>query len=140
MVAPTNVRFPEAVDRGLTAYARQTGAKKSTVVVSAVGEWLRMQSHPGVVFVTAVGGERRAALPAGPQVWTVAEAWLQHRKDERTPAVVAEATGLTAVDVENALAYWADFREEIDELIGRHHASQDEALAAWERRRTLDAR
>ncbi|MGH3223523.1 MAG: hypothetical protein ACRDPY_33365 [Streptosporangiaceae bacterium] len=139
MVAPTNVRFPEAVDKGLADYAHQAGAKKSTVVVSAVREWLRMQSHPGVVFVAAVGGERRAALSVGPQVWTVAEAWLQHDKDERAPAVVAAALGLTAVDVENALAYWADYQDEIDDLISRHRASQDEALAAWERRRALDA-
>lgn len=139
MVAPTNVRFPEAVDKRLADYARQAGAKKSTVVVSAVREWLRMQAHPGVVFVATVSGERRAALSAGPQVWTVAEAWLQHDKDQRTAAVVAEALGLTAVDVENALAYWADYQDEIDDLISRHRASQDEALAAWERRRTLDA-
>jgi hypothetical protein len=138
MVAPTNVRFPEAVDNGLADYARETGAKKSTVVVNAVREWLRMQAHPGVVFVAATGGARRAALSAGPQVWTVAEAWLQHDKDDRTAAVVAEALGLTAADVENALSYWADFPDEIDDLIRRHHASQDEALAAWERRRALD--
>jgi hypothetical protein len=139
MVSPTNVRFPAAVDKRLADYARRTGAKKSTVVVGAVEEWLRMQAHPGIVFVTAEGGERRAALAVGPQVWTVAEAWLQHEKDERTAAVVADAIGLTTADVENALAYWADYRDEIDELIARHHASQDDALAAWERRRTLDA-
>jgi len=98
-----------------------------------------MQAHPGIVFVTAEGGERRAALAVGPQVWTVAEAWLQHDKDKRTAAVVADAIGLTTTDVENALAYWADYRDEIDDLIARHHASQDDALAAWERRRTLDA-
>jgi hypothetical protein len=138
MVAPTNVRFPESVDQGLADYARRSGAKKSTVVVSAVREWLRMQAHPGVVFVATVTAERRAALSVGPQVWTVAEAWLQHDKSERTAAVVAEALGLTPVDVENALAYWADFPDEIDDLISRHRASQDEALAAWERRRALD--
>lgn len=139
MVAPTNVRFPEAVDERLTDYARQAGAKKSTVVVSAVREWLRMQAHPGVIFVAAITGERRAALSAGPQVWMVAEAWLQHDKDDRTTAVVADALGLSAVDVETALAYWADYQDEIDDLISRHHASQDDALAAWERRRALDA-
>lgn len=138
MVAPTNVRFPEAVDEGLADYARRTGAKKSTVVVSAVREWLRMQAHPGIVFVATVTGERRAALSAGPQVWTVAEAWLQHDKDERAVAVVADALGLTSLDVETALAYWADYHDEIDDLISRHRASQDEALAAWERRRKLD--
>lgn len=120
-------------------YARQAGAKKSTVVVSAVREWLKMQAHPGVVFVAAITGERRAVLSAGPQVWMVAEAWLQHDKDGRTVEVVADALGLSAVDVETALAYWADYQDEIDDLISRHHASQDEALAAWERRRALDA-
>jgi hypothetical protein len=139
MVAPTNVRFPEAVDEGLGDYARRAGAKKSTVVVQAVREWLRMQAHPGVLFVTTTTGERRAALSAGPQVWTVAEAWLQHEKDDRTPAVLADAVGLTAVDVEVALDYWAEYRDEIDGLIKRHHASQDEAMANWERRRELDA-
>jgi hypothetical protein len=139
MTSPTNVRFPDAVDKGLADYARKAGAKKSSVVVGAVREWLRMQVHPGIVFVTTAGGERRAALAVGPQVWTVAEAWLQHDKEERTAAVVADAIGLTAADVENALAYWADYRGEIDDLISRNQASQDEALAAWERRRTLDA-
>jgi hypothetical protein len=139
MASPTNVRFPEAVDKGLADYARQAGAKKSTVVATAVREWLRMQAHPGVVFVATITGERRAALAVGPQVWTVAEAWLQHDKDQRTVAGVAEALGLTIADVESALGYWADYPDEIDELISRHHASQDEALAAWERRQALDA-
>jgi hypothetical protein len=52
--------------------------------------------------------------------------------------VVADALGLAVADVENALAYWADFPDEIDGLISRHRASQDEAQAAWERRRALD--
>lgn len=133
------MRFPDAVDQVLADYARATGAKKSTVVVGAVREWLRMQAHPGVVFVSTVSGERRATLAVGPQVWTVAEAWQQHDKDDRTAAVVADALGLAVVDVENALAYWADYRDEIDDVISRHRLSQDGALAAWERRRVLDA-
>ena len=139
MTSPTNVRFPDQLDRNLADYARRSGAKKSTVVVGAVREWLRMQAHPGIVFVATVTGERRAALAVGPQVWTVAESWLQHDKHERTAAAVADALGLSVAEVETALAYWADYREEIDELIERHRASQDEALTAWERRRALDA-
>jgi hypothetical protein len=139
MVSPTNVRFPEAVDRGLSDYARRVGAKKSTVVVGALREWLRMEAHPGIVFVTIVTGERRAALAAGPHVWVVAEAWQQHEGGERTPTTVADTLGLSLHDVETALGYWADYRDEIDELIARHQAEQDKALAAWERRRALDA-
>jgi predicted transcriptional regulator len=139
MASPTNVRFPDPLDKRLGEYARKIGARKSTVVVSALNEWLRMEAHPGIVFVTTTTGERRAALTTGPQVWVVAESWLQHDRDERTPEVVADASGLTVHDVEVALDYWADHRQEIDELIERQQAEQDAALAAWERRRALDA-
>jgi hypothetical protein len=91
MVAPTNVRFPEPVDRRLGEYARRTRAKKSVVVVVALQEWLRMQEHPGVVFVPSGAGERRAALAGGPQVWTVAESWHQHDKKRRNAEVLADA-------------------------------------------------
>lgn len=139
MSSPTHVRFPDSIDRGLADYAQRTGAKKSTVVVAAMREWLQMQAHPGIMFVTTVSGERRAALASGPQVWTVAEAWQQHDATTRSPAELADTLELTARDVEAALGYWGDNRLEIDDLISRHHASQDEALAAWERRRALDA-
>jgi hypothetical protein len=138
MSSPTNVRFPDPVDRSLSSYARRTGTKKSTVVVRAVREWLRMQAHPGIVFLTTVDGERRAALAAGPQVWTVAESWLQHDPADRSAEVVAEAVGLAVADVERALAYWAEYRDEIDTIVSQHHSEQDEAVAAWERRRALD--
>jgi hypothetical protein len=139
MASPTNVRFPETVDEDLATYARRVGARKSTVVVDALREWLRMEAHPGVVFVATVTGERRAALTAGPQVWTVAEAWQQHDRDQRSSPLIAETLGLTARAVDTALAYWADYRDEIDGLIDRHHDEQDSALAAWERRQALDA-
>ena len=138
MPSPTNVRFPDQVHRALADYARRTGTKKSTVVVGAVREWLRMQAHPGIVFLTTLGGERRAALAAGPQVWSVAESWLQHAASERNATEVAEVLGLSEPEVETALSYWAEHRTEIDELIARHHFEQDAALSAWERRRALD--
>lgn len=58
-----------------------------------------MQAHPGIVFVATVTGERRAALASGPQVWTVAEAWQQHDRDQRSTALVAGTLGLTVRDV-----------------------------------------
>lgn len=64
-------------------------------------------AHADIVFVPAMAGERRATLTAGPQVWTVAEAWLQHDKEQQTPAAVADALGLLAADVQAALAYCA---------------------------------
>lgn len=139
MASPTNVRFPDQVDHELASYARRSGSRKSTVVVGAVREWLAMQNHPGILFVTTLTGERQAALMAGPAVWQVAEAWQQHEGAARAVPDVADAVGLTGVEVEAALGYWADNRDEIDGLIARHQHDQDEALAAWERRQSLDA-
>jgi hypothetical protein len=143
MVAPTNVRFPEIVDRNLDAFTSRTGATKSSVISTAVSEWLRLQGHRRIRFVEPVPGERRAALVDGPQVWTVAEAWTHYggevSPDNRTVAALAETAGLRADQVEAALGYWADNREEIDSLIERVHAAQEEAFASWCRRRELDA-
>lgn len=136
MVAPTNVRFPGEVDERLSAFAREARMGKSTAAVLAVDEWLTMQRHPGIVFVRS-GTERRAALADGPQVWTVAEAWLQHDPTERTADAVADAIGLTPRQVEAALGYWAEHRDEIDEQVRLEHAAADAALAAWERRQEL---
>jgi hypothetical protein len=98
-----------------------------------------VEADAGIVFVTTATGERHAALVAGPQVWTVIEAWQQHEPDQRTPTTVAATLGLTEGDVATAVAYWEDRRAEIDDLIARHHASQDAALASWENARSVES-
>lgn len=137
MVSPTNVRFSAPVDDKLTKFSRRTASSKSGVVNTAVSEWLRMQDHPAVRFVAEVTGERRAALNDGPQVWTVVDAWIAHDPPERTVKSVADAVGLSQDAVTAALEYWADFREEVEGIIERHREAQDEALASWERRRSI---
>lgn len=139
MTSPTPVRFPPEVDRAIAEFARRSGTPKSTVVIRAADEWLRMQAHPRIIFVTTNTGERRAALISGPQVWTVAESWRQHPVAERVAVVVADAVGLTVADVEAALTYWAAYRDEIDTIVEQHQADQDAALHAWEQRQALRA-
>ena len=139
MVVPTNVRFAESTQASLSRYVRASGHTKSSVINRAVDEWLRMQVHPRIRFVTVETGERRALLVDGPQVWTVAESWLAHDSAARSPKAVADAVGIPVALVEAALAYWAEYRDEIDEVVDRHRATQDEELKAWERRRALDA-
>lgn len=139
MVAPVNVRLHETTQDRLVRYAHTVGRTRSSVINMAVDEWLRMQAHPRIRFVTIETGERRAILADGPAVWTVAEAWLQHEPEDRTVSEMSVVTGLSEAAIDAALAYWADYREEIDAEVERQHVAQDEALAAWERRRALDA-
>lgn len=68
MVAPTNVRFAEPTQESLTQYVHRTGQTKSSVINTAVDEWLHMQDHRRIGFVSIETGERRAAScrrPAG---------------------------------------------------------------------------
>ncbi|MCL1838038.1 MAG: hypothetical protein FWG47_01805 [Propionibacteriaceae bacterium] len=138
MVAPANVRLSEPVYNALTAFTARTGVPKSTVMSTAISEWLRLQGHPRIHFVSPIPGARRAALVDGPQVWSVAEAWMQSSGTDRSVESVAEVTGLRLDQVEAALSYWADNRDEIDTLLGQIHAAQEEEYAAWQRRKALD--
>jgi hypothetical protein len=108
------------------------------LINTALTEWLRIQDHPGIRFITTANGRRTAALVNGPEVWTVAEAWLQHDPADRLVDNVTAATGLTGNEVEAALAYYADFRDEIDAEIDRLHLAQEQARAAWERRQAIN--
>ena len=138
MVAPVNVRLPLRVSSALDVYARRMARPRSSVISLAVDEWLRLQSHPGIRFVTPVSGIRRAALVDGPEVWSVAEAWLQFPETERSAQSVADTIGLRPGQVEAALSYWADNRAEIDDLIAQIQQAQDEGFEAWQRRQALD--
>jgi hypothetical protein len=139
MSSPTSVRLPSKIEARLQDFIKRSGIAKSAVISRAVGEWLDTQAYPDICFVTAAGGERRAALVDGPEIWSVAEAWAAQPATGRSVAAVAESTGLETGQVEHALGYWADHREEIDGLVDRIHAAQDQELAAWERRHQLEA-
>ncbi|MDR1798949.1 MAG: hypothetical protein LBR19_03555 [Bifidobacteriaceae bacterium] len=123
----------------MAKHVARTGQTKSHVISLAVDEWLRLQGHPRIRFVEPVPGERRAALVDGPEVWSVAEAWIQNAGPDRTAAMVAATIGLRTDQVEAALAYWADNRDEIDGLVTRVQADQEAAFLSWQRRQALEA-
>ncbi|MFT3872255.1 MAG: hypothetical protein QM714_06345 [Nocardioides sp.] len=137
MSSPVPVRFPADLDRRVSSRARQSGRPKSNVVLVAVDEWLRMQDHPRVTFTANNLGERVPRVGGRMDVRVVVESWLAHDADERTVASVADATGLDPIEVSAALAYWADYPDEIDRAIALQEEATQTAYASWERRRSL---
>jgi len=133
-----SIRLGPAAEQSATSYMGRTGWNRTLLVNTALVEWLRIQDHPGIRFVATANGTRVAALANGPEIWTVAESWTQHEPSERTVENVAQATGLTHNEVETALAYYADYRDEIDDEIDRLHLAQEQARLAWERRQALN--
>ena len=137
MSVALSVRLPEAVDSSLEAYVAQQGDTRSAVVSRALDEWIRVQNHPGLRFVTLPNGERTVALERGPEVWTVAEAWVMADSATRSVEETAYVTGLTVAEVQTALRYYAEFQGEIDAEMARVWRAQELEQAAWERLRGI---
>lgn len=93
-----------------------------------------MEEHPGIVFV-GDPTDRRATLRRRPglEIWEV----IGTVEVNRSAKEAAEYLHLTPSDMEVALRYYADYRDEVDGLIhgNREIAAREEA--AWRRSRTL---
>ena len=140
MSVALSVRLPEVVSQSLDAYTGKRSLNRSVVVAQALNEWMRLQDHPGIRFITSLTGDRVAALERGPEVWTVAEAWVMIDPARRSVDEVAYVTGLTVTEVETALRYYADFQDEIDAELVQVWQAQKEEQAVWERLRGAGVR
>lgn len=101
-----------------------------------------MDEHPGVAFREGAIG-RRAALVGGPDVWEVIRAVRSARAAEPELAegqlldLVADNSGLSLRLVRTAVAYWADYPNEIEALLEHATRVETQALTAHGRASTL---
>ncbi len=96
-----------------------------------------MEGHPMVVFRDGASG-RRPVLVGGPEVADVIGALVGG--DVATAERRSRAAGLLGIPealVDAALAYYADYTDEIDELVAERASIADEAEASWRRQRQL---
>jgi hypothetical protein len=84
-----------------------------------------------------------ARLIGGPDVWQVVRAVMSVRETEPSLSadevleLVAETSGVSVPLVRAAIAYWADFPDEIDAWIDRGIDDERQAREHWERERGL---
>ena len=118
-----------------TAHRRDVGI--STLAERLIDEGLRMEAHPLVVFRDGPSG-RRPILVGGHEVADVigtiigGDVPAEHRRS-RTADLLGVPTGL----VDAALAYYADYTEEIDEILATREHLADEAESSWRRQQEL---
>lgn len=119
----------------LARRARRLGKPKSNLIEQYLEEGLRMDEHPGVVFVDGPFG-RRAALASrrGLDLWQVVKT-LRDNGGELT--ATAEVLALAPAEVRVALGYYVDHEEEVDELIRGNLEEAEVAEDAWRRQRAL---
>lgn len=133
-----SVRVTEDLFAQLDAQSRTSGRSRSAVAKQLLEEGLRMVEHPRIVFRSGPAG-RRPGLMNGPDVWEVVRAFPSGRLEQEQLAEVGARTGLAPELVADALRYYADYPDEVDEWIRRVEAETERAEAGWRRAQELFA-
>jgi hypothetical protein len=133
-----SIRFSdEPLHRRLKASARRHAVGVSTLAELLIDEGLRMEAHPMVVFRDGPSG-RRPVLVGGPEVADAigtivgGDVAVAERRSR-----AADLLGISEVLIDAALAYYADYTDEVDGLIAQRTRLADEAEASWRRQREL---
>lgn len=137
-MAVVSIRFSdEPLHRRLKDSAHRHRVGVSTRAERLIDEGLRMESHPSVTFRDGPSG-RRPTLVGGPEVLDVIGAIVggDVPVDQRRSRA-ADVLGISEALVDAALAYYADFTDEIDAALDDRTRIADEAEKSWRRQRAL---
>ncbi len=141
VMSVVSVRFSDASLRDrLKARAAAEGRSISVVAEQLIEEGLPEAAHPNIVFRDGPTG-RRATLLAGPEIVDVIGAMVGGDvpiEDRRRRA--AELLNVHPAMIDAAIAYYADYAEEVDEALADRARAADEEESAWRRQQELLAR
>lgn len=137
-MAVVSIRFSEGpVHERLRDTARRHKVAISTLAERLIDEGLRSEAHPLVVFRPGPTG-RRPVLAGGPEVVDVIGAIVGGDvPTAQRRARAAELLGITEAQVDAALAYYAEFTDEIDAALAERARGAAETEALWRRQQAL---
>jgi uncharacterized protein (DUF433 family) len=121
------LRLAEGTKQRLTERARRAGVAERTLAQRYVEEGLRHDLHPLVQFLDGPSGRRATLVGRGLDVWEVI-ATVQDNGG--SVAHAAEYLQVPAGLVEAAVAYYGEYRDEVDEQIECNEADYERGRAA----------
>lgn len=128
--------------RKLRGAADASGVSMSALAERLIEEGLRMEAHPAIHFRSGRAG-RRPALVGSQEIIDVIIAVVgsntadrEVRPSERRTAI-AEDLSIPEWQLDAALAYYAEFTEEIDAAIRERIEASDAAEAVWRRQQAI---
>jgi uncharacterized protein (DUF433 family) len=123
--APFSMRLSDVTDQLVSEEARRTRRTKGAVVEGLAEEALRARRFPGIAFRGSDWNRRPWVIGTALDIWEIVAAGRGYG----TAAEMAAATDLTEPQIRVALAYYAEFAEEIDAAI----AENERSLAEFQR-------
>jgi uncharacterized protein (DUF433 family) len=127
------LRLAPGTRQRLTEGARRAGLPERTLAQRYLEEGLRHDAHPLIHFLDGPSGRRASVLGRGLDVWEVI---ATIGDNDGSLAHTADYLQVPAGLVEAAVAYYGEFRVEIDEEIARNESEYERghaAVAAGER-------
>ncbi len=119
---PFSIRLSRTTDGFVALEARRTHRSKSAIVEALTEEAARLRRFPGVGFRDDDHRRRAWVIGTGLDVWEVVEAFRDFGSLER---MLLESE-LAEASIRLALAYAAEFPEEIEEQLRQNRPSPDE--------------
>ena len=124
---PFSVRFSAPTQRLVESEAKRLRRSKSAVVESFTEETARARLFPGIAFRGEDARRRAWVVGSGLDVWEV----VQMAEDFGSPERLLEETQLSERQLRIALAYRAEFPDEIDELVAENRRPLAELRALY---------
>jgi uncharacterized protein (DUF433 family) len=114
----------------LRARAQESGAPQTSLAERYIGEGLRLDEHPLLYFRDGAAGRRPAVL--GTRL-DVADIITTLRQNENSVEETAEYLDIPIQQVDAALRYYADYRDEVEALIDQANAIAERERERWQR-------
>ena len=124
-------RFDPGMVRRLRERAEASHAPQTALAERYIEEGLRQDEHPLVHFRDGAAGRRPALL--GTRL-DVADIVATVRENDNSIEEAAEYLEIPVEQVEAAIRYYADYRDEVDEWIERSQAAAERERERWRRR------
>lgn len=124
---PFSVRFSQPTERLVEDEARRLKRSKSAVVEAFTEETARTRRYPGIAFRGEDARRRAWVVGSGLDVWEI----VQMAEDFGTLERLLDETHLTERQVRLALAYRAEYPEEIDELVAENRRPIEELRSLY---------
>lgn len=114
---PFSIRLSQTTNRFVEAEARRTKRSKGAIVEALTEEAARMRRFPGISFRGEEPYREAWVIGTGVDVWELIEMLQDYGSVER---LLEGYKHLSRRSVELAQAYYASYREEIDEKIAEN--------------------
>jgi uncharacterized protein (DUF433 family) len=127
------LRLPPGTRARLIQHARRTGLPERALAQRYLEEGLRHDAHPLIQFLDGPSGRRASMVGSGLDVWEVI---ATVRDNDGSPEEAAAYLEIPLGLVQAAVAYYGEYRDEIDQEVELNEAEYQrglEAAAAGER-------